>query len=222
MKSLIIVKEAKSETYKNLIKYMCQTCDTMMYIIRYDDLMTYIVDFDRICKLLKMNEKQVIDEYNKNGLKNILEKTENDEVIFEFENTKYAYMYDNELKKIILRNIIKFYEKAKEEYQTKRKSMNQIKEKLKEDLMLERHNPEWCMNESAFKSRGNLEEKKKIEYKYNKEYVYDICFYRISNRIKTFLLEQNRLYKFLPPNLPENISFFRNGKVCQKQDQMKG
>lgn len=200
---LKLKREPKKEIYRKLIEYACKECDTVLMVIRYDMMMSNIARFDKICELTNLEENDVLKEYKENGAKNIasiIKKTELKE----------------QLNEEIIKTIINGYEKIKKEYITKKRTMEKIKDNLKEDLILERHNPEWCGNASWFEpfyiSTSSIEEKIQIEYKHKGEYIYNICFYKTSDNVKEFLLQQDRLYKFLPPNLPEDISFFRNGK----------
>ena len=76
---------------------------------------------------------------------------------------------------------------------------------LKPYLVKERHNPEWCGSYSDFNGT-------KLP-KYRDNYIYDICFYHISKEVEDFLLESvDRLYKWNPPYLPEDICFWKNGQ----------
>lgn len=200
---LKLKREPKKEIYRKLIEYACERCDTVLMVIRYDMMMSNIARFDKICELANLEENDVLKEYKENGTKNIasiIKKTE----------------LKKQLSEDIIETIIKGYEKIKKEYVTKKKTMEKIKDSLREDLILERHNPEWCGQASWFElfyiSKSSIEEKIQIEYKHKGEYIYNICFYKTSENVKEFLLQQNRLYKFLPPNLPEDICFLKNGK----------
>lgn len=204
---LELKKEPKKETYKKLIEYACEKCDTVLMVIRYDMLMSNIARFDKICELTDLEENDVLKEYKENGVKNIANIIKRTEL-------------KKQLSEDIIETIIKGYEKIKKEYVTKKKTMEKIKDSLREDLILERHNPEWCGQASWFElfyiSKSSIEEKIQIEYKHKGEYIYNICFYKTSENVKEFLLQQNRLYKFLPPNLPEDICFLKNGKCWLK------
>lgn len=204
---LKLKKEPKKETYRKLIEYVCKECDTVLMVIEYNMLMNNIVRFDKICELTSLKEEDVFEEYNRNGAKNIASIIEKTELKEQFSEN-------------IIKTIINGYRKAKKEYIKKKRIMEKIKDNLKRDLILERHNPEWCGQASWFEpfniSTSSIEEKIQIEYQYKGEYLYDICFYKLSENVKEFLLQQGRLYKFLSPNLPEDICFFKNGKCWLK------
>lgn len=204
---LELKKEPKKETYRKLIEYACEKCDTILMVIGYAMEMSNIARFDKICELTNLEENDVLKEYKQNGTKNIasiIKKTE----------------LKKQLSEDIIKTIINGYGKIKKEYIKKKETMERIKDNLKEDLILERYNPEWCGHASWFEpfyiSTSSIEEKIQIEYKHKGEYIYNICFYKTSDNVKEFLLQQDRLYKFLAPNLPEDICFFKNGKCWLK------
>lgn len=198
---LKLKKEPKKEVYKKLIEYACEECDTLLIVIEYNMLIINIARFDKICELTKLTEEELLKEYKKNGVKNItniIEKTELKE----------------QLSKDIIKIIIEEYEETKKKYIEKKEKMKKIKDELKQDLILERHNPEWCGHASWFEpfyNSSSIEEKIQIEYQHRGEYIFDICFYRTSENVKRFLLQQERLYNFISPNLPEDICFLKNG-----------
>lgn len=210
MKILRLEKEPKNEKYANLIEYAFKKSDAISLTIRYDIFLSNIVRFDKICELTNLDKEELFKEYKKNGIKNI-----------------YKIIKNTDFREYMTKQVVKVnidaYQKNYKEYIKLRERMEKIKSKLKEDLILERHNPEWCGNESTFYfpedfNKGNIDLGKtsKVEYKYKGEYIYDICFYKLSNSIKEFLLQENRLYKLSFPNYPEDICFYKNGYCCME------
>lgn len=207
---LEIIEEPRKEIYRKLIKYLCRNNDVLMFINRTDGIARILVYFDIICHELKMNEQELIQEYRINGLENIFHKIRYNKEIFIIddwikeesdEQTKEQII---EIKKDMIKRILDNYFINKEKYSFQKSNIDKIKETLKPYLLKERHNPEWCGSYSRFN-----EEKLP---KYRDDYIYDICFYRISEEIESFLLKSaNGLYKWDPPYLPQDICFWRNG-----------
>lgn len=203
MKYILFLQEPRNEAYKKLIEYASKICDAMLFVIRYDNVVSNISRFDEICKLMHMSKNKLLDEYINNI--NISDKIKN--------VTEEMCLTEK-----VVEDTIKTYSKNNKKYIYTRNKMDKIKEKLKSELILERHNPEWCGNGSVFITTNNFKEKDinieqmlEIEYKYKGDYIYDICFYKTTDKIKKFLLEKNSLYEFMLPALPEDVCFFKNG-----------
>lgn len=96
----------------------------------------------------------------------------------------------------------------KKNFLLQEEAINDFKRKFEKKLVKERHNPEWA---------GSKIICNKKDYKYKKEYLYDICFYKKCEEIKELLLKNTySLYSFNPPYLPEDISFFKEGRCWLK------
>ena len=206
---LEILEEPKGNIYEKLIKYLCENNDVLMFVNRTDSVARILIYFDIICNELNLNEKQLMKEYKTNGLKNIFNKIRYKKEIFlidewiEEKSSEHTREEIIKIKENIIKMIFENYLINKEQYNLQQSNINRIKKLLKPYLLKERHNPEWCGTYSEFDGI-------KLP-KYRDDYIYDICFYRISKEVEEFLLETvDSLYKWDPPYLPQDISFFKN------------
>lgn len=204
-------EEPKGQEYKNLIEYALGNSDVVMFVVRRD---WYRYDLDyvlikRISNLLKISTQDFIKDYKGYIHSNYSIIRENIFSIFKdiIDKKEINLLIKIHMLSIYLKQSVETEIENKRNFEIQERSISKIKDDLKEDLIKEKHNPKWTGNEIFVD-----EEIEKNSYKYNNKYLFDICFYRKSNKLKNFLLKSaNSLHEFLPPYLPEDISFFKNG-----------
>lgn len=83
------------------------------------------------------------------------------------------------------------------------KNMSLIQEKFSNSFIKELQRPLWVFHKSQ---KSLLNKMSDIEFN-NQFHIY---FYKFTNEIKAFLLSNPNLFKWLNPEYPEDISFFKN------------
>lgn len=209
-----IKEEPKGESYRKLIKYALMKSDIVMFVYRKD---RYIkgANCETIKKMSEILNKETSDiESNYlNYIENKYEELyENIQYILGNQMNLVNIIYKqkkNDINKIIKEQIINNVKneiECKNNLLIQEKNINDLKEELKKYLVKERHDSKWVGNEVI------LENNKIQNAKYNDKNIYDICFYKVCERIERFLLESvDSLYSFNPPLLPEDISFLKKG-----------
>lgn len=204
-----IIEEPTGKQYKELIKYAINKSDIMMFTIRRDryiERANYEI-IKRISKILNVKIEDVETNYM-NYIENQYEKLyKNYKLIFSEELdiiNDLIKLRKIKKKKLIKERLILWIEseiEGKKNFLIQKKYTEELKERLKEYLVKEKHDSKWTVNEVC--------EKKEKE---NNQYVFDICFYKVCPEIEKFLLESvDSLYAFNPPYLPEDIAFYKDG-----------
>lgn len=215
-----IEEEPKGNKYKNLIEYALSKSDAIMFVVRRDRYI-YWADYKIIKKISNMlnitteefakNYKDYIhNNYDKiyANINNILEDRLGRQDIDKY----IKFLQKSHKISVRLKEDIQLEIDTKVKFHVYEKSILEIKKKLSKYLIKERHNPEWAGSKVIVNDKI-----KEDLYKYNNQYIFDICFYKNSDEIKRFLIESvDSLYKFNPPYLPEDISFFKEGHCWLK------
>lgn len=210
-----IDKEPKGKEYRNLIEYALSKSDAVMFVVRRDNAI-YYKDYEiikSISNILNIDINEFIKNYRMYIEKNkeILFKNINKLIGKQVWMINHKHEFENKsIEEATIEILIENVEsdiRTTKNYYIQKERITQLKDKLKEYKLKERHNPQW-MGSEVFVS----DEIKKNEYKYNNEYIFDICIYRKCDEIRKFLLESvDALYKFDPPNFPEDITFLKDG-----------
>lgn len=201
---LSLNEEPRGNTYKELMQYACDNNDTIMFVaINYDaGRLEGEKEYKKFCKILKKTEQDMRENYNNRRFFNeayLKLKEEQDMSWSQGINELYqemkkegAKIEDFEtVKEHIIRTTIEstiFSEVGRVIFQ---ENLDKLKNILQEDLI-------------------------KIEYQERKMKYMNTCdkyFYKISDRVKEILLQQESLYSMKFPNCLENITFF-NGSYC--------
>lgn len=210
-----INKEPKGKEYRNLIEYALSKSDAVMFVVRRDRYI-YCKDYEiikSISNILNVDINEFIKNYKIYIQKNYTILLKNIYKLIGNQIWMINHIHESENKsieeatiEILIKNVEGDIESTKN-YYIQKERITQLKNKLKEYKLKERHNPQW-MGTEVFVS----DEIKKNEYKYDNEYIFDICIYRKCDEIRKFLLESvDALYKFDPPNFPEDITFLKDG-----------
>lgn len=85
--------------------------------------------------------------------------------------------------------------------------LNQIKKKFSNSILKMRNGSYWVFSKVGY-SQLDIEGYNDPP---NYDKLFDIVFLKLNDDIKFYLQSNDNLYKWLNPNFPEDISFFRNG-----------
>jgi len=90
---------------------------------------------------------------------------------------------------------------------TLNKTLNNIQSKLKSALLKKRNGSYWVFTKVGYSQLQISTQKDESNF----NDLFEIYFYKTTSKIKQYLLTQRNLYRWLNPDYPEDLAFFKNG-----------
>lgn len=98
----------------------------------------------------------------------------------------------------------------KEEYIKYKKNVKNLMLRLEKDLIKKTHTP---INFLQLNLNNSAVDEYYEEIYHDEEFLFDICFFKISENSKKVLKEAKNLFSWVDPNLPEDLMFIKNDYI---------
>lgn len=98
----------------------------------------------------------------------------------------------------------------KDDYMKYKKNVKNLMFRLEKDLIKKTHTP---INFLQLNLNNNFIDEYYEEIYSNEEFLFDICFFKVSENSKKILKEAISLFSWIDPNLPEDLMFIKNDYI---------